>query len=298
MARIEEGTKELARHRSLRRGGAFQPKKWLGQHFLIDADVTQKIVSSAGFQPSDIVLEIGPGQGALTLPLSRTVSHIVAVEKDIRLTEFLRKKISCSGISNVTLVNHDILTFDFDSIPPPPSGKIQVIGNLPYNISSPVLEKLIQNRERVASAILMFQLEVARRLTASPCSKGYGALTLLVHYHAKSTPLLEVSKRAFYPVPKVDSMIVKLDFERPYPSQGVGENDFRKAVKGAFAHRRKTLLNSLKGCLPGWTPDVLLQGITACGIDPKRRAETLTMDEFLMLASILELTKGKGSDIK
>lgn len=279
----------MAHHRTLRDVGSLQPNKRLGQHFLVDTNIPDKIVSSAGFRSSDVVLEIGPGQGALTLPLSRTVSRIVAVEKDIRLTDFLRKRLSVSGVSNVVLVCQDILRFDFDAIPLPPSGKIQVIGNLPYNISSPVLEKLIHHRERLGRAVLMFQREVAMRLTASPCSKGYGAMTLLVRYHARPTRLLEAPRSAFHPVPKVDSMVVELDFDRPYPGHGVGEDDFRNAVKGAFAHRRKTVLNSLKGYVPAWTPGLLLEGLTACGIDPKRRAETLTMDEFLQLTAVLAI---------
>ena len=277
----------MGRHRSLVSERAFWPKKWLGQHFLVDAGVIENIISLAGFRSTDVVLEIGPGQGALTLPLSRIVSHIVAVEKDIRLTALLKKRLSGANISNVNLINHDILSFDFDQINTQAPGKIRIIGNLPYNISSPLLEKLIRNRERVARANLMFQLEVANRLTASPCTKSYGAMTLLVRYHAKPTCLLEVSKRAFYPVPKVDSMIVELDFEQPYPGPGVNEDHFRKVVKGAFAHRRKTIINSLKGFLPSWTRDILLNGMTASGIDPGTRAETLHMDAFLRLASAL-----------
>jgi len=269
----------------------FRPKKGLGQHFLIGANIPDKIISLSGFGSSDVVLEIGPGKGALTLPLSKTVSRVVAVEKDTRLADVLQNKLFAAGISNVSLICDDILSFDFSAVPLPRSGKIQVIGNLPYNISSPVLERLITYRERLARAVLMFQMEVAKRLTASPCSKSYGAMTLLIRYHSMPTCLLKVSKRAFYPVPKIDSMVVGLDFERPYPNQGVGEDDFRKVVKGAFAHRRKTLLNSLKGYLPDWTPDVLLQRIKTCGIDPARRAETLTMDEFLQLASILAVDK-------
>ncbi len=268
-----------------------RPKKKLGQHFLIDAGIIEKTIASARFQPSDIVLEIGPGQGALTLPLSKTVSHVVAVEKDIRLTDLLQKKLSNLGISNVTLVNHDILTFDFNGIKPRPSGKIQIIGNIPYNISSPLLEKVIRNRKVVARAILMFQLEVARRLTSAPCTKAYGAMTLLVQYYARSTCLLAVSRSAFYPVPKVDSMIVEIDLERPYPNQGVHDDHFRRVVRGAFAHRRKTIVNSMKGFLPSWTPDMLMDGMKACGIDPKRRAETLNMDEFLRLATALAIDK-------
>jgi 16S rRNA (adenine1518-N6/adenine1519-N6)-dimethyltransferase len=275
----------------LSQGESLGPNKRLGQHFLVDADIPDKIISSAGFRSSDVVLEIGPGQGALTLPLSRIVSSIVAVEKDTRLTDFLRKRLSASGVSNITLVCQDILRFDFDAIPLPPSGKILVMGNLPYNISSPVLKKLVHHRERLSRAVLMFQREVAERLTAPPCTKGYGAMTLLIRYHARPTRLLEVPKSAFYPVPKVDSMVIELDFERPYPSHGVGEDDFRKAVKGGFAHRRKTLLNSLKRSLPAWEPHLLLKRLTDCGIEPARRAETLTMDEFLTLASTLAVDK-------
>jgi len=278
----------------LNQRGSLQPDKRLGQHFLVDGGIPDKIISSARLRSSDGVLEIGPGQGALTLPLSRAVSSIVAVEKDIRMTDFLRKRFSASGISNITLVCQDILEFDFDAIPLPPSGKIQVMGNLPYNISSPVLKKLIHHRKRLSRAVLMFQREVAERLTAPPCTKGYGAMTLLIRYHARPTRLLEVPKSAFYPVPKVDSTVIELDFERPYPSHGVDEDDFRKAVKGAFAHRRKTLLNSLKRYLPAWEPNLLLKRLTDCGIEPSRRAETLTMDEFLTLASTLAVDKGEA----
>lgn len=291
MARIKKGEGKLARHGALGPRATLRPKKRLGQHFLIDEGIIEKIIASARFQSSDVVLEIGPGQGALTLPLSKTVSHVMAVEKDIRLANLLQKKLSNLGISNVTLINHDILTFDFNGIKPRPSGKIQIIGNIPYNISSPLLEKLIKNRKIAARAILMFQLEVARRLTSAPCTKAYGAMTLLIQYHARSTCLLAVSRKAFYPVPKVDSMIVEIDLGRPYPNQGVDDDHFRKVVKGAFAHRRKTIVNSMKGFLPSWTPDLLMDRMKACGIDPKRRAETLSMDEFLRLATALAIDK-------
>jgi len=293
VARIkkEEGT--LARHGALGPRATLRPKKWLGQHFLIDEGIIEKTIAAARFQSSDVVLEIGPGQGALTLPLSKTVSHVVAVEKDNRLTNLLQKKLINLGISNVTLVNHDILTFDFDGIKTRPSDKIQIIGNIPYNISSPLLEKVIRNRKVVARAILMFQLEVARRLTSAPCTKAYGAMTLLVQYYARSTCLLAVSKNAFYPVPKVDSMIVEIDLERPYPDKGVLDDHFKKVVRGAFVHRRKTIVNSMKEFSPSWTPDILMDRMKACGIDPKRRAETLNMDEFLRLASALPIDKSE-----
>ncbi|MCP4681565.1 MAG: ribosomal RNA small subunit methyltransferase A [Desulfobacterales bacterium] len=269
-------------------GDGLRPKKSLGQHFLTDHGIVQEIIALAGFQISDTVLEIGPGKGALTLALARSVGHVVAVEKDTRLHNLLEKKLSDAGISNVTLVNKDILKFDFRDIPCPPPAKIHVIGNLPYNISSPFLEKLVENRTLVKRAVLMFQLEVALRLTASPGSKIYGAMTLLLQYYASIIPLLEVPKRAFYPKPKVDSMVIELDFERPYPERAGCEGRLKKVIKGAFAHRRKTLLNSLKGHSPSWSREILLEAMDKCGIDPKRRAETLDMDEFLCLADNLK----------
>jgi len=278
----------LTHTRSLNSEPGFRAKKRLGQHFLSDPGIIQKIIAGARFLPSDLVLEIGPGLGALTIPLARTVHHVVAVEKDEFLSRLLKEKLTLEGIANVTVLTHDILQFNFHEIHPPPSSKIQVIGNLPYNISSPILEKLLENRELIARSILMFQLEVAKRLTASIGGKAYGAMTVLVQYHAHPTPLLEVSKGAFSPRPKVDSMVLELDFERPYPEHAVHENKFKRVVKGAFAHRRKTLLNSLRGVFFSWDREELLRVMEKCDIDPSRRAETLDIEEFLCLASAAE----------
>jgi 16S rRNA (adenine1518-N6/adenine1519-N6)-dimethyltransferase len=275
----------------------FWPKKSLGQHFLVDRKIIQKIINLAGFQASDLVLEIGPGQGALTFPLARRVRRIVGVEKDRKLILLLEKHLNRSDITNVTLINQDILKWDFRDMDFASSSKICVIGNLPYNISSPFLEKLIENRQRIARAVLMFQLEVGRRITASPGGKAYSAMSLLIQYHAKPTVLIEVPKEAFYPKPKVDSMVVNLDFERPYTKDStINEHSFRRVVKGAFTHRRKTLINSLSGALSLFNRDVLLNAMKHCEIDPNRRAETLDMDEFLCLTKVLSLTNRQGND--
>ena len=265
----------------------FRPKKRLAQHFLVDPKVIHKILMRAGFRNSDWVLEIGPGRGALTLPLARSVQHIVAVEKDARLVHFLQERLDLAGITNVTVINHDILEWDFREIELPATTKIKVAGNLPYNISSPVLEKLIESKHILSKAILMFQLELAKRLTASPGRKSYGAMTLAVQYHAQPRILLQVSKDAFRPKPKVDSMVLALDFDRPYPTRALNEENFKKVLKGAFAHRRKTILNSLKADPECWDRDILLESMEKCGIDPARRAETLTMDEFLCFSAAL-----------
>jgi len=275
---------------SLKTRPGFSPKKSLGQNFLVDPWFIHTLVSYTMFQPSDLILEIGPGLGALTIPIARLVRHVVAVEKDTALIDLLNEKLSRAGITNVTLINKDILTFDISGIRAPSSSKIQVIGNLPYNISSPLLGKLLENREVIRKAVLMFQSEVARRLSASPGTKAYGALSVFVQYYALTTVLLEVPRQAFYPIPRVDSTVLELDFEQPYPRHADHEDSFRKVVKGAFVHRRKTLINSLKGLYPSWDRDTLLQGMRHCGIDPRRRAETLHMDEFLCLSSVLKLT--------
>lgn len=280
----------MARSGPIKQRTGLRPNKRLGQHFLVDRGIIEQIISRAGFQPSDMVLEIGPGQGALTLPLARSVGHVVAVEKDTRLAGLLEEKLSRAGIANVTLVNQDILKWEFNELSNLSSEKIQVIGNLPYNISSPFLEKLIDNRNLVSRAVLMFQLEVARRLTASPGSKAYGAMTLMVRYHARPTAFFEVSAEAFFPRPKVNSMVLELDLERPYPRRAVHDADLKRVVKGAFAHRRKTLLNSLKGFCPSWNREMVLEAMRKCGIDPGTRAETLDMEDFLSLGTALALT--------
>lgn len=277
----------MAEKNRIRRGKGFQPKKRLGQHFLRDRAIVHKIIHKARLEPSDHVLEIGPGLGALTIPLAALVDHVVAVEKDPRLSEMLKKRLVHDDISNVRVINEDILKLDLEGIPRMPAKKMKVIGNLPYNISTPFLERLVENRNLVSRAVLMFQLELARRLTANPGNKEFGAMTVLVQYHAHISPLLEVSKASFYPRPKVDSMVLDFDFERPHPRRAEDDAKFKRVVKGAFAYKRKTLFNSLKRTLSPHTTDEILDALSQCGIDPGKRAETLNIDHFLCLTSTL-----------
>ncbi len=271
----------------MKRKHKFRPKKSLGQHFLKDKEVVREIINKARFDPTDQVLEIGPGLGALTLVLAREVHHVIAIEKDSRLTEILNKRLSAEKIENVLLINEDILKLDFSRIPSLHERKARVIGNLPYNISSPILERLVESRHTMNRAVLMLQSELAGRLIANPGTKAFGAMTVLVQYHAHVSPLLHVPKEAFRPRPKVDSMVLEMDFQRPYPEQTEDEVKFRRVVKGAFAQRRKTLLNSLKNSLVSCSREEILAALERCGIDPKRRAETLTIDDFLRLTSSL-----------
>jgi len=269
---------------SSRRSGPFTPKKSLGQHFLRDPLIIERILAGAKFDRSSTVLEIGSGLGALTFPLASRVQHVIAVEKDGILAEKLRAGLSREGIGNVTLIHEDILKLDLARLS---EEKIEVIGNIPYNISSPLIEKLIRNRHRIQRAVLTLQRELAARLTASPGNKQYGALTVLIQYHAHLSPLLEIPREAFYPKPKVSSTVVQFEFSKPYPRRADHEEFFRRLVRAAFAHRRKTLLNSLRGTFPSWEVQSTLNAMQRCAIDPRRRAETLSTEDFLDLSTAL-----------
>jgi 16S rRNA (adenine1518-N6/adenine1519-N6)-dimethyltransferase len=166
-----------------------------------------------------------------------------------------------------------------------------VIGNLPYNISSPVLEKLIRNRASLRRAVLMFQAEFAGRVSASPGGREYGAMSVMIQYFARVSSLMEVPREAFSPVPKVDSAVLELDFERPYPRRARDDASFKRTVRGAFAHRRKTLVNSLRGALPDLGKEKILEALKKSAIDPGKRAETLSIEDFLNLdQAILSLS--------
>ena len=283
----------MAGTKSIKRAHRIRPNKRLGQHFLKEDTVIHEIITRAGFDRSDHVLEIGAGLGALTLPLAGTVHEIAAVEKDPYLTDMLRKRLFRAGINNVILINEDVLKLDFSKIPFLCGEKIDIIGNLPYNISSPFLEKLVENRHLVSRAILMFQLEFGKRLIASPVGKEYGALSVLIQYYARVSPLLEVSKESFHPRPKVGSMVLEIDFRRPHHRIAEDKARFKTIVRGAFAHRRKTLFNSLKGALISLSSEEILAALEKCNIDPRRRAESLEIDDFLCLSAALDLLLDK-----
>jgi len=272
----------------IKKGIPFRPNKRLGQHFLRDQSIIGEILHRSGFRKSDDILEIGPGLGALTIPLAGRVNRIIAVEKDGRLAEMLEKRLSQAGITNVLIINEDILKLDFGVIRGIQGSKIKAIGNLPYNISSPFLEKLFKHRELISLAILMLQYEFAERLLASPGGKEYGAMTVLIQYDSKVSPLIEVSRDAFHPIPKVGSMVIKIELERIHERRAGDERFFSIVVKGAFAHRRKTILNSLGRALLSCGADEIKEALNRSGINPIRRAETVDIDEFISLAEALK----------
>lgn len=259
----------------------------MGQHFLADPNVAASIVRKAQFDPEDVVIEIGAGLGALTLPLAAQVKHVLAIEPDSKIAVLLGNELLAAGVTNVTVIEQDILTCDLKGIAEKLNGSLKVIGNLPYHISSQVLIRLIHFREVVDTAFLTFQKEVAERLTAEPGSKRYGRLSVLIQYCANIYPVLSVAASAFFPKPKVDSQVVAMEFQHPVSFQADDERFLFRVVKAAFGKRRKTLKNALLGSNLGLEEERLSAALKDVGIDPKRRAETLSIKEFVTLSNIL-----------
>ena len=260
-----------------------RPKKSLGQNFLIDKNIIEKIIKYARLKEDDIVIEIGAGHGELTIPLSGHVSQVFAIEKDPGLCHKLKKRMGEERIRNIKVIRGDILKLDLREIDDFPKKPI-VMGNIPYNISSLILKRLISSKEIIEKAILMFQLEYAKRLVASPGTKEYGSLTLFVSYHATVKELFSVSRNVFFPRPSVDSMVVEIIFDKKYPESD--EAIFRFVVNAAFSHRRKNILNSLfeymKGS--GIRKEEVREFLLSSNINPELRAENLSIEDFLRLS--------------
>jgi len=259
------------------------PKRWFSQNFLDDPRIAEKIVSRAGLSPQDTVLEIGSGLGALTVALARTAGTVYAVEKDRDMLPLLETALARS--SGVTILAEDILSVDLAQIAAREGTELIVFGNLPYQLSTPILFYLIRYRKNIRRAVLMLQKELAQRMCAPPGGKDYGRITVMLGYFAAIRPLLLVGASCFYPRPKVDSQVVEVEFKPVISSPALDEAFFSKIVKAAFSKRRKTLKNALaaSGLMPGrrdW-PAVL----KTAGIDPVRRAETVSVEEFVRLSN-------------
>jgi 16S rRNA (adenine1518-N6/adenine1519-N6)-dimethyltransferase len=262
-------------------------KKKLGQHFLSDLNLIEKIVSSAGIAPDDIVLEIGPGLGALTFSLAKAAARVCAVDKDSQILEELKFELKNSGVENVVLMEHDILSFDIFALARAEKSKLRVVGNLPYNISSQILVKLIDARDIISGAVLMFQKEMAGRIMAMPGTKEYGRLSVMLRYCADVEKVADARAELFFPKPKIDSTILKIDFKTPERPAN-DEVFFQNVIKAAFSKRRKTLKNALLGSHLDIGAEKIIGAFARSGIDPIRRAETLSVDEFVTLANDLE----------
>lgn len=278
--------------RVLLKAWGLEAKKQLGQHFLCHPAMADKIIEEAGIDPADVVLEIGAGLGALTLPAARKAAQVVAVDLDPDLLSLLKNELLSAGLDNVKLIKKNILSFDIAGFGRRQSRRLIVIGNLPYNISSQVLIQLIQARGSVRHAVLMFQKELARRITAGPGPKAYGRLSVMLAYCADIRKVATAEAALFFPRPKVDSEVLKISF-RDHPLPGTArETFFFATVKAAFGRRRKTLKNALSGSGLALTAVQAHRALQAAGIDPVRRAETLTVEEFVTLSRTLAEVMG------
>jgi 16S rRNA (adenine1518-N6/adenine1519-N6)-dimethyltransferase len=256
------------------------PNKRLGQNFLIDPNIVRKIVALAELRPGDHVLEIGPGRGILTEALSRAAGHVTAVEVDPRLHAYLETR--QAELPNVELVCDDALAYPVENLPM----RTVVVANLPYYISTPLLFRLLDQRGRFPRMVLMLQDEVADRLVAQPGGSDYGVLSVMAQYAADITKAFRVSAQCFRPRPDVASAVVRLGMKEGARLSRQEAVAFRALVKAAFAHRRKTLVNSLHD--EGYALHSVTETLQRLDIAPSRRAETFSIEEFLQLALALD----------
>jgi 16S rRNA (adenine1518-N6/adenine1519-N6)-dimethyltransferase len=257
-----------------------RPKKCFGQNFLRDRQVVDQIIAAAELQPADKVLEIGPGLGVLTDRMLPLVREVVVIEVDRDLAAALRAR----PAANLTVHEGDVLSLPWERLLP--DSPYKLVANLPYNISSQILFRILEHRHRLGRLILMFQKEVGDRLAAAPGTRDYGILSVFCQLWFDIRRVTLVPPGAFYPAPKVTSVV--LSFEPlPHSRVDVADDDFfRRVVKGAFAQRRKTLRNSLIGS--GFDVATVDAGLAAAGIDPARRGETLSLADFARLAAALQ----------
>ena len=263
-----------------------RPKKRLGQHFVVDPNILRKIVDQAGLTTADIIVEIGAGLGTLTAPLAARVQKVYALEVDPRLADFLRDQFSGNG--QVEVIPEDALRYDFRALFQQSRRKMKVIANLPYEISSPMIFRLFEERSCFSLFVLMLQMEVARRIVAQPGTKEYGPLSLWSQLYSRPQVLFSVSPQAFHPRPKVESAVVKFEILQE-PRVEVGdEKALQRVIRSAFAYRRKTLANAIRlGEFSHLSVEKIQQALQSAGIDPTLRGETLSLDQFRDLARAL-----------
>ncbi len=253
----------------------------MGQNFLCDPSTARMIVDRTGISADSRVLEIGPGLGALTIPIAEKTRQVIVVEKDRRLAPVLKKELENHGIDWVDILDQDIMKTDIQVLAK--DKKLVVISNLPYNISSQILFRLVQERACIEKAFLMFQKELADRILSPPGKKAYSRLSAVAQYAAKITFVANVGPAAFFPRPAVDSTVLRFDFHAPSTVSSATETLLFTVIKAAFSKRRKSLKNSLVGQDLGLQKHAIAKALDQAKIVPERRAETLTKDEFLTL---------------
>jgi 16S rRNA (adenine1518-N6/adenine1519-N6)-dimethyltransferase len=277
----------------LRRLG-LRPEKARGQHFLIHPHQSRRIVTALELTPEDLVVEVGPGLGALTVFLAQEAGRVVALELDPSLAAYLREELFAGNL-RVEIRCQDVLRFDFLGLARQAGKPLVVAGNLPYQITSPLLFKLAEEKAALSRAVLMMQQEVGLRLTAPPGAKDYGILSVLLQYHFAMSRLFSLGPANFYPPPQVTSVVMRFIPRQPDPPAR-DEAFFTRLVKAAFAARRKTLRNTLAVRAPalGLAAEEVLAAFQALDIDPGRRGETLSVSQFVLLSNALLARREEG----
>jgi 16S rRNA (adenine1518-N6/adenine1519-N6)-dimethyltransferase len=253
------------------------PRKRFGQHFLHDKQIIQSIINALAPKPEDHIVEIGPGQGALTVPLLKTIGKLAAIELDRDLIPALTARCKEKG----TLIVYEADALEFDFLKLIQAGEsLRIVGNLPYNISTPLVFHLLKFAKYITDMHFMLQKEVVSRLAATPHSEDYGRLSIMVQYHCQVTALFNVSRHAFYPPPQVESSVVRLVPYHVLPHPAEDYQHFANVVKLAFAHRRKTLRNCLKELVNDHDWEQL-------NIDSQKRPEELGVSEYVKISNYL-----------
>ncbi len=264
-----------------------RPKKYLGQNFLVDRKTADDMIGMCRLENTDWVLEIGPGLGALTRVIAGAAGKVIAVEKDRRVYTALVELMK--GAGNVQIVCEDFLELDLSRALSGCPPKIKAVGNLPYYITSPIIEKLIMNRNNFSSIFITVQKEVGDRMCAKPGGKDYGSFSCFVQFHARPAVLLNIGKRAFYPQPAVDSVFMELSVLPKPPVEVDNIERFFVITRAAFGKRRKTILNSLAYCA---SLNLDKNGIAAllerAGVKPAARAEVLSLEDFARICNAVK----------
>jgi len=279
-------TRELIAENNLR------AKKNFGQNFLVDPFVLDKIVSAPNVTKDDLVVEIGPGLGALTQPLLERAGHVIAVELDTQLAQLLQTTLS--DYKNLTILNADALTCDWTEIIRAHGySSFKVVANLPYYITTPLIMSFLEGSAPVASVTIMIQREVAARILAKPSTRDYGALTLGVGFRATGKLVANVPRNCFIPRPNVDSAVIHLNVLQTPPVDVTNEQLLFDIIKAAFGQRRKTLVNCISTLeLVGFTKEIIENTLIHCGLDKNVRGEALSLAEFAVIANaIADITK-------
>jgi 16S rRNA (adenine1518-N6/adenine1519-N6)-dimethyltransferase len=259
-----------------------KPRKRFGQHFLHDPNIIRAIIAAINPKPGEHVVEIGPGLGAITCPLLEKLPTLEVVELDRDVIPLLEER--CSQFGQLNIHQADALRFDFSQLCAEPRG-LRVVGNLPYNISTPLIFHLLDSSEKIRDMHFLLQQEVVQRITAAPGGGDYGRLSIMVQYRCRAQYLFHVGRGAFRPPPKVESAVVRLEPYTELPHRADNERLFAQLVNQAFSQRRKTLRKSLRGLSED-------RHFKAADIDPGKRPEQLSVGEFVALSNQINQDKG------